>query len=163
MGIEIRSYQENDASAIELIWNHVIDEGESFLWTEHFSKDKIMEIIKKQDEIYCAIDLESGEVVGFYILHKNYPGRGSHIANALYAVRFDYRKKGIGKMLGNHSIEKSRQCGYRGIQFNSIVSSNTASIRLWESLGFERVGTIKEAFKKSETQFVDLYVYFRRL
>ncbi|SFL57345.1 L-amino acid N-acyltransferase YncA [Paenibacillus sp. 1_12] len=163
MSVEIRSYQKEDTAAIELIWNHVIDEGDSFLWTEHFSRDKIIDIVTKQDQTYCAIECESGEVIGFYILHKNFPGRGSHIANALYAVRFDYRKKGIGKMLGSHSIEVSRQSGYRAIQFNSIVSTNTASIRLWESLGFERIGLVKEAFKKCDNQFVDLYVYSKRL
>ena len=35
-----------------------------------------------------------------------------------------------------------RDQGFRGIQFNAVVETNVAAVRLWESLGFEIVGTV---------------------
>ena len=35
-----------------------------------------------------------------------------------------------------------RDQGYRGIQFNAVVETNEAAVRLWQSLGFEIVGTV---------------------
>jgi L-amino acid N-acyltransferase YncA len=102
----------------------------------------------KKSDLSCAVN-NKDEVVAFYILHKNFPGSGAHIGNALYAVRNDYRSKGIGKLLGSHSIETARKCGYKALQFNSVVSTNIASLRLWEQLGFIRVGNIPEAFMKT--------------
>ncbi|UQZ81375.1 hypothetical protein SK3146_00531 [Paenibacillus konkukensis] len=74
--IRIREYREEDINAIQAIWNEVIEEGNSFFWTESFSLDKIRGILERQDAVLCAEDTESGEVAGFYILHKNFPGRG---------------------------------------------------------------------------------------
>lgn len=162
MDIHIRAFAEQDLDSVYLIWNQVIREGESFHWTEPFSRQKIEEIIKNQDAVYCAVN-DSGDPVGFYILHKNASGRGSHIANALYAIRSDYRRRGIGRMLAEHSIEMSRQYGYRAIQFNSVVSTNTGSVRLWESLGFQRVGTLTGAFRTNRNEFVDVYLYMKTL
>ncbi|WP_028552826.1 GNAT family N-acetyltransferase [Paenibacillus sp. UNC451MF] len=162
MDIHIRAFVEKDLDAVQFIWNEVIQEGESFHWTEPFDRQKIEDIIRRQDAVYCAVH-ETGDLTGFYILHKNASGRGSHVANALYAVRSDYRNRGIGKMLGLHSIEISKQFGYRALQFNSVVSSNTGSVRLWESLGFQRAGTLFGAFRTKTDEFVDVYIYMKVL
>lgn len=161
MKIRIREYDINDTSAILSIWNEVIDEGESFFWKEHFSVEDVQRILKNQDKVYCAVDNDT--TVGFYILHPNFPGRGNHIANALYGIKKDYRGMGIGRKLGEHSLIISKECGYRAIQFNSVVSTNLAAVHLWESLGFKRVGQIYNAFIKESGEVVEIYVYYRTL
>ncbi|WP_079910899.1 GNAT family N-acetyltransferase [Paenibacillus sp. 32352] len=162
MSTHIRAFQEQDLDAIHRIWNQVIQEGESFHWTEPFSRQRIDEIIKRQLAVYCAVH-DTGVVAGFYILHDNASGRGSHVANALYAVHRDYRRQGIGRMLAKHSIESSKQHGYRAMQFNSVVSTNIGSVQLWESLGFQRAGTLEGAFRNPRDEFVDVYVYMLKL
>lgn len=111
--------------------------------------------------VYCAKSYD--EIVGFYILHDNFPGRGNHISNALFAVREKYRCMGIGKQLGEHSLKTSRVYGYKAMQFNSVVSTNAASIHLWENLGFSRVGQIKGAFMQDDMNAVDIYIYYKML
>ncbi|WP_010233019.1 GNAT family N-acetyltransferase [Clostridium arbusti] len=159
MNIIIRKFKNEDIHSIESIWNEVIDEGESFFWKEHFSTNKILEILNNQKAIYCSEF--NREVIGFYILHGNFPGRGKHISNALYAIKKEFRGKGIGKMLGQHSIEIAKECGYKAMQFNSVVSTNIASVCLWEGLGFIRVGQIKNAFIKYNNEIVDIYIYHK--
>jgi L-glutamate-5-semialdehyde N-acetyltransferase len=41
-----------------------------------------------------------------------------------------------------------------------VFATNVASIRLWEKLGFERVGVVKGAgMLKGHTELVDAYIY----
>ncbi|MBC2581407.1 GNAT family N-acetyltransferase [Clostridium sp. DJ247] len=161
MNLTIKKFKDSDISEIHYIWNKIIDEGESFFWKEKFSVDEILNILKNQDAVYCAKDCE--KIIGFYILHANFPGRGNHICNALYAIEKSYRGKGIGKILGEHSMKISKEHGYNAMQFNSVVSTNIASVALWESLGFTRVGQVKNAFIKDNNEIVDIYIYYKIL
>ena len=56
-----------------------------------------------------------------------------------------------------------RDHGYRSIQFNAVVSTNTAAIRLWQSLGFEIVGTVPEAFLLPSGEYADMHVMHLRM
>jgi L-amino acid N-acyltransferase YncA len=161
MEILIRKFTDGDLDQVMDIWNDVIDEGKCFYWKEHFSKDYVSYIIDKQDAVFCAV--HGDLTIGFYILHANSPGRGSHIANALYAVKKEYRGTGTGRKLAEHSMDFSRGKGYKAMQFNGVVSDNIPSIRLWESLGFERIGTVSDAFVKDNGDAVDVYLYYKRL
>jgi L-glutamate-5-semialdehyde N-acetyltransferase len=50
--------------------------------------------------------------------------------------------------------------GYTSSIFNLVFETNVASIRLWEKLGFERIGIIKGAGRlKGYTKAVDAYIY----
>jgi ribosomal protein S18 acetylase RimI-like enzyme len=49
------------------------------------------------------------------------------------------------------------------MQFNYVISTNTAAIRLWQELGFEIVGTLPNAFRHPEKEYVDVYVMYRSL
>ena len=41
---------------------------------------------------------------------------------------------------------RARADGYRAMQFNAVVETNTAAVRLWQALGFEMLTTVPEAF-----------------
>ncbi len=49
------------------------------------------------------------------------------------------------------------------MQFNFVVSTNGRAIRLWQSLGFEIVGTLPLAFEHPKHGFVDAVVMFQAL
>jgi len=49
------------------------------------------------------------------------------------------------------------------MQFNAVAESNTRAIALYESLGFETVGTVPEAFEHPTLGYVGLCVMYRRL
>ena len=49
------------------------------------------------------------------------------------------------------------------MQFNFVVSTNTAGVALWKKLGFEIVGTLPKAFNHSRLGLVDAYVMHRFL
>ena len=96
-------------------------------------------------------------------MHKNNSGRGSHIANALYAIDKEYRSNGIGKKLGIDSIERAKQLGYKGFIFNSVVKTNKKSVKLWKSLDFKVVGEIPNAFKTNKNIYESILIMYRDL
>jgi ribosomal protein S18 acetylase RimI-like enzyme len=107
-----------------------------------------------------AVDEESGQVLGLYILHPNNIGRCGHIANASYAVSADARGKGVGRALVKDSIAQLAPCGFTGLQFNAVVASNTRAIALYKKLGFTKIGTIPGGFKNGEGALEDIHIFY---
>lgn len=46
--------------------------------------------------------------------------------------------RGIARQLVEHVLDRARQCGYRAMQFNSVVRTNHHAVEPWHRLGFER-------------------------
>jgi ribosomal protein S18 acetylase RimI-like enzyme len=65
--------------------------------------------------------------------------------------------------MGEHALTEARRLGFRAMQFNFVVSTNEPAIRLWQTLGFEIVGTLPAAFRHAQKGYVDAYVMFRPL
>ena len=89
-----------------------------------------------QTKTVCAINNNTKEMVGFYILHPTNVGRCAHIANASYGVDEKLRGKGIGELLVKDCLACARRCGFKELQFNAVVSINIAACKLYEKLGF---------------------------
>lgn len=62
-----------------------------------------------------------------------------------------------------HSQQEAVRRGFRSMQYNLVVSTNTGAVRLWQKFGFEIVGTLPEAFKHPTQGFVDAYVMSKKL
>jgi ribosomal protein S18 acetylase RimI-like enzyme len=85
------------------------------------------------------------------------------VCTASYIVKPGVRGGGIGKRLGEHSIEEAKRLSYRAMQFNLVVSTNEPAMRLWKKLGFSIVGTLPKAFQHNDLGFVDAYVMYLEL
>ena len=109
------------------------------------------------------VALSDDQIVGTYVLRPNRPGLGSHVANASFMVSPTARGIGIGRAMGEHCLAEARALGYCAMQFNFVVSTNEAAVRLWERLGFRIVGRLPGAFRHLTKGFVDAYVMFRSL
>jgi GNAT superfamily N-acetyltransferase len=71
--------------------------------------------------------------------------------------------RGVGRALGEHALDWARAEGYRAMQFNAVVASNTRAVSLWRSLGFEVLVTIPEGFRHPTEGYVGLHVMYRGL
>jgi RimJ/RimL family protein N-acetyltransferase len=49
------------------------------------------------------------------------------------------------------------------MQFNLVAVTNTASLRIWDALGFTRVGLLPHAFRHPSQGLVDAWVLYRWL
>ncbi len=111
----------------------------------------------------CFVAAVEGMILGTYYLRRNQAGGGSHVANCGYMVATEARGQGIARTMAEHSLEQARRQGFRAIQFNFVVATNSAAIRLWHSLGFETVGRLPQAFDSPSSGLTDALVMFRRL
>jgi GNAT superfamily N-acetyltransferase len=102
-------------------------------------------------------------VLGTAKMGPNRQGRGSHIGTASFMVDPAYAGQGVGRALGRHIVDQCRADGYRGIQFNAVVETNTVAVALWTSLGFEILATVPEAFDHPEHGLVGLHLMYQKL
>ena len=101
--------------------------------------------------------------VGTYILRPNQSGPGSHVANAGFMVAPEAQGHGVGRAMGEHCLTTAAELGFRAMQFNFVVSTNTHAVKLWQQLAFRIVGTLPGAFRHPTAGFVDVFVMFREL
>ncbi|KAF9918323.1 hypothetical protein BX616_009338 [Lobosporangium transversale] len=85
------------------------------------------------------------ELLGFFYIKPNYPGRCSHICNGGFVVNPIHRGLGIGQILGKAFLKIVPVIGYKASMFNLVFVSNIASIRLWRRLGFKETGRVPKA------------------
>ena len=163
MGYTIRAFEASDAKAAALIWNQVVEDGVAFPQLDLLDEASGLTFFAAQDYTGLAVDEETGEVVGLYILHPNNIGRCGHIGNASYAVKSGSRGKHIGEKLVSDSLIQAKMHGFKVMQFNAVVASNAPALHLYEKLGFVRLGTIPGGFLMKEGHYEDIVLFYHTL
>ena len=160
--LEIRSATSEDRDAVWNIFHAIVAAGDTYAFDPKMSRDEALAYWFRADT-HTYVAERDGCVVGTYILRANQPGLGSHVANAAFMVESDAQGSGVGRRMAEHCLGEARHLGFRAMQFNFVVSTNTPAIHLWERLGFKVVGTLPGAFRHPKRGYVDVYVMFHSL
>ena len=160
MNIEIRPYKKEDISDAIHIWNEVVQDGIAFPQLDLLDEESGDVFFVEQSFTGMAYNTVTNEIVGLYILHPNNVGRCGHASNASYAVKKDIRGHKIGEKLVVHSIDKSKELGFKLLQFNAVVKSNIYALRLYEKLGFVKLGTIPGGFLMKDGTYEDIIPHY---
>ena len=160
MTIGIKELDNESLNDCIKIWNQVVEDGMAFPQKESLSDKDGLDFFKAQTYTGVAFDTDTQEIVGMYILHPNNVGRCGHICNASYAVKKDIRGHHIGEYLVKDCIEEAKDHGFRILQFNAVVKSNTAALKLYEKLGFHKLGTIPEGFLNKNGIYEDIIPHY---
>jgi len=184
--MKIRAATEADRDAIWNIFHEIVAAGDTYAFDPQMSREDALAYWFRADtHTYVAeihrqsveeavgfpeaatpsptIGMKDWVIGGTYILRPNQPGPGSHIANAAFMVTSNAQGLGVGRAMAEHCLSEARRMGFRAMQFNFVVSTNTPAIHLWKQLGFEIVGTLPGAFRHPEKGYVDVYIMFRSL
>ena len=157
--MQIRPAINADHDAIWNIFHEIIATGDTYAFDPQMPREEALAYWLRADT-HTYIAEENDSVVGTYILRPNQSGPGSHIANAAFMVARDAEGAGVGRRMAEHCLTEARRMGFRAMQFNFVVSTNTRAIHLWKQLGFKIVGTLPGAFRHPEKGYVDVYVMF---
>ncbi|GAA0396055.1 GNAT family N-acetyltransferase [Micromonospora gifhornensis] len=162
--MEIRIATADDWSGIWPFLREIVAAGQTYTWPRDVGEEQArgMWLVSPPGRTVVAVDPD-GTVLGSAKLTPNQLGPGDHVANASFMVAPWAAGRGIGRALGRHVLDLARADGYRAMQFNAVVASNTRAVALWRSLGFEVVGRIPEGFRQPDGSYVDLLVMYQRL
>lgn len=163
MEITIRSYRNDDIAEMVRIWNEVIEEGIAFPQEDFLTEETGRIFFGEQT--YCGVAecKKSSKIYGMYILHPNNVGRCGHIGNASFAVGSESRGLHIGEKLVLDCLAQAKQHGFKLLQFNAVVASNSHARHLYERLGFVPLGTIPGGFRMKDGHFEDICLYYYQL
>ncbi len=123
--VTIRTMLEPDVLAVVAIERAAYQ----FPWSEGIFRDCL------RVGYVCRVACVDDEVVAYGVMSV---GAGeAHILNL--CVNAHFRCRGVGRQLLAYLVERARGAGM-GEAFLEVRPSNTAAIRLYQSLGFEQVG-----------------------
>jgi L-amino acid N-acyltransferase YncA len=158
--VTIREATADDWPAIWPIFSATVAAGETYAFPEDLTPDSGRGWWMERPPGRTVVLEEDGAVLGTAKMGPNRPGRGDHVGTASFMVAPQARGRGVGRRLAEHVVAWHRDAGFRGIQFNAVVETNSAAVALWQSLGFQIVGTVPGAFRSASEGFVGLHVMY---
>jgi L-amino acid N-acyltransferase YncA len=160
--MQIRPATEADWPAILAIVKPALAAGETYAISRDLDDNGVRAYwMMPAHEVFVAED--DGVLLGTYYLMANQQGGGAHVANCGYMTAPAAQGKGVARTMCEHSLDRARERGFRAMQFNHVVSTNTRAVALWQKLGFDIVGTLPQAFNHPVHGYVDSFVMFRSL
>lgn len=161
--MEIRDATPSDWDAIFPFYAQILTDGRTYAYPPDLPSDRARDAWMHGPPGRTVVAVLDGALVGTATMGPNRPAAGAHIATGSFMVDPACGGRGVGRALGQELIGWAGREGYRGIQFNAVVQTNLAAVRLWQALGFEVVGTVPGAFRLPEGSYTGLHVMFRSL
>lgn len=160
-GFEIREAAESDWLAIWPFFHRIVAAGETYCYDPALDSEsgRRLWMLPPPGRTVVAVGAD-GAVLGSAKMGANQSGPGGHVATASFMVDPARSGRGVGRALGGYAVAWARAAGFRGMQFNAVVASNTRAVALWRSLGFELVGTVPGAFRHPSLGYVGLHVMY---
>jgi len=147
MNLRVREGTANDYTDIKNLFTevhnlHVKNRPDFFKYVENpFEKERFEELLKSSDQkIFVVEDTDSRELVAFCTVQimttVNIPilvqSKYAHIDS--FGVKANYHKKGIGRLLFNHTVDYAKSEGASYVQL-SVWEFNENAIKFYESMG----------------------------
>jgi len=151
-----------DDDAIWGIMEPILRAGETYTLPREMDKESALAYwFSTEHEVFVAE--ENGNIVGTYFLQANQKGGGAHVANCGYMTAVSATGRGVARVMCAHSLDRARERGFRAMQYNFVIRSNERAVRLWQSFGFQIVGSLPKAFIHPTLGYVDAYIMYRDL
>ncbi|KUI56453.1 Protein SPT10 [Cytospora mali] len=133
-------------------------------WFQNFGAIMLLGKIEKPEDVTDDKDW-SKECLGSFYIKPNYPGRSSHVCNAGFLVTDASRNRGVGRLMGEAYLDYAPRLGYTYSVFNLVYETNVASCKIWDALGFKRIGRVKGCgnLKSYPGRLIDAIIYGRDL
>ncbi|WP_326643544.1 GNAT family N-acetyltransferase [Nonomuraea fuscirosea] len=160
----IREATEEDWAAVWPFFRKIVAAGETFTYPVGMGAEQGHDwwMLPPPNRTVVAVD-DAGEVLGTAKMNNNQAGNGAHVASASYMVDPARTGRGVGRALCAYTLDWARAEGFRAMQFNGVVETNTHAVSLYRSLGFEIIGTVPEGFRHPERGYVGLHIMHRPL
>ncbi|MCC5811635.1 MAG: GNAT family N-acetyltransferase [Ectothiorhodospiraceae bacterium] len=162
-GIRIRTFRPDDWPAVWAVIEPVLRAGETYPLDPAISEADARRAWIETPAATFVATLPGSGLAGTYYIKPNQPTLGAHVCNCGYIVSETARGEGVASAMCEHSQRQAVSMGFRAMQYNLVVSTNTAAFRLWQRHGFQLVGTLPGAFRHPTAGYVDAHVMYKQL
>ncbi|MEM8789214.1 MAG: GNAT family N-acetyltransferase [Pseudomonadota bacterium] len=159
--LALRPATPGDDDALWALLAPVFAAGETYCQPRDVGRDAGLAYWRGGHEVFVAE--AGGRVLGTYFIGPNQPGGGAHVCNCGYVTAGEAQGRGVAGAMLRHSLHHARALGFRAMQFNFVIATNTRAIALWARHGFDTVGRLPGAFRRPDGSFVDALVMYRVL
>jgi GNAT superfamily N-acetyltransferase len=159
----IRDATSADWSAIWPFLRTIVAAGETYAYDRDLSCAQARSVWFVEPPGCTVVAVDAGQILGTAKVHRNHGGPAAHVATASFMVDPHHVGRGVGRALGEHVLAWAREAGYRAMQFNAVVETNTRAVALWRSLGFQVLATVPAAFHHPVHGYVGLHIMHRHL
>lgn len=160
--LTIRPATPSDDDAIWAMLDPVFRAGETYCIPRDIDRAAALDYWQGGGhEVFVAE--EDGIPRGTYFLCANQRGGGAHVSNCGFVTAPSAGGKGVARHMLEHALTRARSRGFRAMQFNFVVSTNTRAIAIWESYDFRVAGRLPGAFHHPEQGYVDALVMYKTL
>lgn len=159
MDFTIRPAAPDDADGIARVYNQSVDGSTATFDTVRHTGERRAEWLASHDERHPVLVAEAeGDLLGWGALSSWNP-RGAYDDTVEISVYVDEAcaRRGVGRALDEALLEAAVARGHHAV-IAQISAENGASLHLIESLGFERVGTLREVGRKFG-RLLDVAIY----
>lgn len=157
--MDIRDITRDDHDGVWAILEPVFRAGATYAVDPEISRDDAL-AFWLASHAYVA---EDDALLGTYFIRRNQGGGGSHICNAGFVTARGHEGQGISRSMLAHSLEEARRLGYKAMQFNFVVETNTRAVDIWLRAGFREIGRQPEAFVHPTLGTVDALILHKFL
>ncbi len=158
--MEIRTATLADWEQIWPFFEAIVRARETYAYPDGLTSEQARGLWMQPPPDHVAVAVEDGGVLGSAKMGPNRPGAGSHVGTASFMVDPGRSGRGVGRALAEYMIDWHRRNGFHGIQFNAVVETNTAAVKLWQKVGFRIIGTVPDAYDHREHGLVGLHVMY---
>jgi GNAT superfamily N-acetyltransferase len=160
--LKIRKTRDGDSDAITSLILPVFRAGDTYTVPPDIDADAARAWWCAPDKtVFLAED--TGRAVGTYYIRPNAGGGGDHVCNCGYITSPAAQGRGVARAMLAHSLDTARNMGFRAMQYNFVVATNTRAVDTWARAGFETVGRLPRAFRHPERGHVDALVMWKDL
>lgn len=159
MTIAFEPMREEHVPPLTAIFNHYVEHSTSLFVTQPIGGDEMRAMLFFEDPRHAAFAvLADGTLAGYVSLHSHRP-RAAYwdTADITIFLAPAYTGRGIGPQAIEFIEAYAREQGFHAL-LASIAGGNTASVRLFEKLGYARAGHLKEIGYKHD-QWLDVFWY----
>ena len=161
--LTIRETGQGDGAAITSLVLPVFRAGETYTVAPEISAAEALAYWTAPEKTVFLCESVDGEVLGTYYIRANAGGGGDHVCNCGYITAGAARGQGVARAMLAHSLDMARNMGFRAMQYNFVVATNTRAVETWTRAGFRTVGRLPGAFRHPSEDYVDALVMWKDL
>lgn len=161
--LSIRPYRSSDAGAVAAMLHPVFAAGRTYAVDRDLGPEGALAYWTGAGRRVFVAEDADGTPLGTCYLVRNQAGGGAHVANAGFVTAEAATGRGVARAMLTHVEAAARDAGFRAMQFNFVLASNTRAVTTWERAGYAVVGRLPEAFLHPDLGYVDALVMMKPL